>query len=212
MGRLTLKIILKKHFVTALLLLSLALLLSSCLRGSPSDKPAIHLNPNMDDQPRYDPQEESKFFADGLAMRPLEEGTVARGELYEDTQYYYGTDEQGNFIKTIPVAVNKDMLVRGQERYNIFCAPCHSLSGDGKGIVPKRGFLPPPSFHQDNVRAFDDGYIYNVITNGVRNMPAYRKQIPVEDRWAIVGYVRALQRTQTATARDIPEDKLNELN
>jgi mono/diheme cytochrome c family protein len=104
-------------------------------------------------------------------------------------------------------------MARGQERYNIFCAPCHSLAGDGKGIVPKRGFLPPPSFFAEHVLDFTDGYIYEVITKGVRNMPSYKKQIPnVEDRWAIVAYVRALQRTQTATINDIPKEKLNDLN
>jgi mono/diheme cytochrome c family protein len=194
------------------LALFIPILLVGCFRGTPSEKPAIHLNPNMDDQERYDPQEKSPFFADGRVMRDLVEGTVARGELNEDDAYFRGKDENGNYLKIIPVEVTMALMTRGQERYDIYCSPCHSKAGDGKGIVPKRGFLPPPSFFQENVLAFDDGYIYNVIANGVRNMPAYRKQIPVNDRWAIVAYVRALQKTHTATANDVPKDKLKELN
>lgn len=212
MGRSTLKLNWKTYLKTILSLLIIMLVGMSCLRGQPSEKTPIHLNPNMDDQNRYDPQERSKFFADGSAMRVPEEGTIARGELREDDAYYKGTDAAGEFINTIPVRVDRALMSRGQERYNIYCAPCHSLAGDGKGIVPKRGFLPPPSFHDEKVRAFSDGYIYSVISNGVRNMPAYKKQIPVNDRWAIVAYVRALQRTQNATANDVPEDKLKELN
>jgi len=207
---------LKTHFINRLrhifLTAFLSLFLYSCFQGTPSDKPAIHLNPNMDDQQRYDALEKSPFFADGRVNRLTVEGTIARGEYYEDDAYALGKDARGNFIDLIPVKLTNEVMKRGQERYNIFCAPCHSKSGDGKGIVVKRGFLPPPSFHLDNVRDFKDGYLFNVITNGVRNMPAYRKQIPLSDRWAIVGYVRALQRTQNAAAEDIPKDKLNELN
>jgi len=210
-GRLQVKTHFKKYVKTAMLLLTFAVFLS-CLRGTPSEKPAVHLNPNMDDQNRYDPQEESKFFADKRVNRDLVDGTVARGELHNDDAYYMGVDSSGNNLKTIPIEVTKEVMLRGQERYNIYCAPCHSMAGDGKGIVPKRGFLPPPTFHQEKVRAFEDGYIYQVISNGVRNMPAYKKQIPVHDRWAIVAYVRALQRTQNASQNDIPTDKLNELN
>lgn len=193
-------------------LVTFSLVLYGCLQGSPSDKPAIHLNPNMDDQERYDAQEKSEFFADGRTMRIPVEGTVARGDFYEDDAYASGKDFRGNFVDFIPLKLTSEIMKRGQERYNIFCAPCHSFSGDGQGIVVKRGFLPPPTFHQDNVRDFKDGYIYDVISNGVRNMPAYKKQIPIDDRWAIVGYVRALQRTQNASASDIPDEKLNELN
>jgi mono/diheme cytochrome c family protein len=212
MERLILKSDRNNLFKPLSLLVLLSFILVGCFRGTPSEKPAIHFNPNMDDQGRYDPQEKSEFFADGRVMRELVEGTVARGELNEDDAYFLGKDEKGNHLKTIPVNVTQALMSRGQERYNIFCAPCHSRAGDGKGIVPKKGFLPPPSFFQENVLAFDDGYIYEVIKNGVRNMPAYRKQIPVNDRWAIVAYVRALQRTQTATINDIPKDKLKELN
>ena len=98
------------------------------------------------------------------------------------------------------------LLKRGQERFNIYCAPCHGQTGDGQGIVVQRGYLPPPSYHQDRLRKMPDGYIFDVITNGVRNMPSYRHQVPVADRWAIVSYLRALQRSQNATINDIPPE------
>lgn len=211
-GRITLRVNFIKQIKRIFTVSVISLLLSGCFQGTPSDKPAIHLNPNMDDQQRYDPQEKSPFFADGRASRTTVEGTVARGEYYEDDAYALGKDNRGNFVDRIPMKLTPEMMKRGQERYNIYCSPCHSKAGDGKGIVVKRGFLPPPSFHQDKVRAFKDGYIFDVISKGVRNMPAYRKQIPIADRWAIIAYVRALQRTQNATIKDVPKDKLNGLN
>ena len=181
MNKLILEIKSSMYF-KSLFLLGITLVLAGCFRGTPSDKPAIHLNPNMDDQDRYDPQEESKFFADHRTMRMPVEGTVARGELYEDDSVYRGLDKNGNYVSTVPLEVTHKFMERGQQRYNIYCAPCHSKAGDGKGIVVKRGFLPPPDFHSEKVINFADGYIYEVISNGVRNMPDYKKQIPVEDR------------------------------
>ena len=192
-------------------LLIISFLMVSCFQGTPSEEPPIHLNPNMDDQERYDAQEKSPFFKDGREMRMPVEGTVARGELNENDAIYLGKDAKGNYVSRIPLEVTHKFIHRGQQRFNIYCAPCHSRAGDGKGIVVKRGFLPPPSFHEQKVINFADGYIYDVISNGVRNMPDYKKQIPVMDRWAIVAYVRALQKTQMATINDIPKDKLNEL-
>ncbi len=199
------------RWVKTALLLTVSALLMSCLRGKPSQTPPIHLNPNMDDQPRYDAQEASPFFANGREMQQPVEGTVALDELNEDDAFFRGKDANGKWVKRIPVKVDEKLMARGRERFNIFCSPCHSKAGDGKGIVVQRGFMPPPSFFQDNVLKFDDGYIYHVIKDGVRNMPDYKKQIPVHDRWAIVAYVRALQRTHTATENDVPENKLNEL-
>jgi len=198
-------------WLKTLLLLSFSVLMMSCLRGKPSQDPPIHLNPNMDDQARYDAQESSPFFANGREMQMPVEGTVALDELYEDDAYYRGKDAKGKWVTRIPVPVDKKLMARGQERFNIFCEPCHSKTGDGRGIVVQKGFMPPPSFFADNVLKFDDGYLYHVITDGVRNMPDYKKQVPVHDRWAIVAYVRALQRTRTATKNDVPEQKLNEL-
>lgn len=178
-----------------------------CYQGRPSDKPPIHLNPNMDNQPKYRPQAESRFFADSATMRPLVPGTVARGELHDDLQYYTGRDARGNLISGLPdtVKLTMQLLKRGQERFNIYCSPCHGRVGDGKGIMVTRGYVPPPDFHDDRIREMPDGQIFEVITNGVRNMPAYRFQITQADRWAIIAYIRALERSQNASLEDIPQ-------
>lgn len=197
-------------YTTSLVLLLSALFLVSC-QGRPSEDPPIHLNPNMDNQPKYLPQETSEFFVDGATMRTPVEGTVAIGELRADDAYYRGKDAEGNPITEIPVNITLPMLKKGQERFDIYCSPCHGRTGDGQGIVVKKGFLPPPSFHEQRVRDFTNGHIYDVITNGIRNMPSYRHQISVEDRWAIVGYVRALQRSHNATIDDVPQEKRESL-
>lgn len=178
--------------------------IGGCFRGEPKEKPPIHLNPNMFKQPKYKAQSESEFFADGATMRQPVPGTVAADSLREDNAYYRGRDEHDSLLAVLLVPVTMQLLKRGQERYNIFCAPCHGQTGDGQGIMVQRGYLPPPSYHQDRLRDMTDGYIFDVITNGVRNMPSYRHQVPVEDRWAIVAYQRALQRSQNASINDIP--------
>ncbi len=192
-------------------LLIAGLLLAGCFQGQPSKKPPIHLNPNMDHQQKVKAQAESKFFENGSGMRLPVEGTVARGYLRENTVYYGGKDESGKPVAKMPVTITEKLLQRGRERYTIFCQPCHDGTGSGKGIVVKRGFMPPPSFHLDRLRNAPDGHFFDVITNGIRNMPTYRHQVPVADRWAIVGYIRALQRSQSATIGDVPQDKRNEL-
>ena len=190
-----------------LLLLMWIAIFMSCSRERPSTDPPIHLNPNMDDQPKYEAMEESKFFLNKSAMREPVEGTVARGQLHENTVYYHAKSSSGELIKKMPVKISQQLLERGQKRYNIYCSPCHGLTGSGQGIVVKKGFLPPPSFHIDRLRDIEDGHIFDVISNGIRNMPSYRYQIQeVADRWAIVSYVRALQRSQNATLNDIPDD------
>ncbi|UCG60355.1 MAG: cytochrome c [Candidatus Zixiibacteriota bacterium] len=180
---------------------------SGCVRERPSDNPPIHINPNMDNQPKYRPQSESKFFADGATMRVPPAGTVAEGDLRSNIEYCTGKNANGEFVETIPdtVSVNLPLLRRGQERFNIYCSPCHGRVGDGKGIMVNRGYVPPPTFHSDRIRELHDGQIFDVITHGVRNMPAYMYQVPVDDRWAIVAYLRALQRSQNAAKEDIPQ-------
>ncbi|MFH2055800.1 MAG: cytochrome c [bacterium] len=195
------------HVAAALASLFAILLLGIGCQGTPSENPPIHLNPDMDQQPRYEPQAESKLFEDGASMREPVPGTVARGELFADDAFYrghFGPLEDSNWVKKNPTEITLASLKRGQERFDIYCSPCHSKIGDGRGIMVQRGYLPPPDFHQDRIRAFDDGYIFDVITHGVRNMPAYAHQIPPEDRWAIVAYVRALQRSQNAKLDDVP--------
>jgi len=197
----------------AMLTAALFLLSFGCARERPSENPPIHLNPDMDIQPRYNPQSTSEFFDDGAASRVPPAGTVARGFLRDDDSYFRGIDENGEHVDEAPVYVTLKLLKRGRERYDIFCSPCHGRVGDGKGIMVDRGYVPPPTFHSDRVREFPDGYIFEVITNGVRNMPSYGHQIPPDDRWAILEYFRALQRSQSAGADDVPvelRDKLKQ--
>jgi mono/diheme cytochrome c family protein len=187
-------------------ILLVGLLLTGC-RGTISDKPAIHPQMNMDQQDRKEAQEVNNFFEDGRSMRPPVEGTVARGYRKADLAYYEGVDENGDWIAEIPVEVTRSFLYRGQERYDIFCTPCHGKVGDGLGIIMtgQYGYVPAPTFHQDRLREAPDGEIYSAIYNGVRNMPSYAHQVPVEDRWAIVSYVRALQASQYVTEDEITE-------
>lgn len=181
-------------------LFALVVLFGAC-RGSLHDQPPVHINPNMDWQERFDPQEANPFFADGRAMRPPVPGTVARGFLKEDTAFYHGRGSDGAFVANNPVSETAELLARGQKRYDIYCGVCHGLAGDGKGIIMtgNYGYVPAPTYHSDMLRAVPDGYLFDVISNGVRSMPGYAQQIPVADRWAITSYIRALQRSQYST-------------
>lgn len=190
-------------------LLGLALLLTGC-RGMESEAPPIHPNLNMDFQERFDPQEANPFFANNMAMRTPVPGTVARGLLRDDVPFYQGRTEAGAYVAQMPVPITRELLVRGRERYDIYCAMCHGKAGDGQGIIMTGGYgyTPAPTYHDERLRGVADGYLYDVITNGVRNMPAYAQQVPVADRWAIVAYIRALQRSQHAAEGDIPASEL----
>ncbi|NNE68891.1 MAG: cytochrome c [Rhodothermales bacterium] len=185
------------RFVLPGLLVMVAL--AGC-RGAESDAPPIHINPNMDWQEKFDPQERNDFFADGRAMRPPVPGTVARGFLRDDTAFHFGRDASGEYSTANPVSITDELMARGQERYEIFCAVCHGSAGDGNGIIMtgNYGYVPAPTYHSEALRAVPDGYLFEVIGNGVRSMPGYAQQIPVADRWAITAYIRALQRSQYA--------------
>jgi len=178
-------------------------------QGMLSEKPPIHFNQNMDFQERFDAQEANAFFEDGRAMRPPVNGTIARGFLKEDTAMWAGRDASGAFVQDNPMTVDLALIERGRERYEIFCSVCHGLAGDGQGIIMtgNYGYVPAPTYHSDMVRSQPDGQIYDALTWGVRNMPGYGSQIPVEDRWAIVAYIRALQRSQAAAPSDVPESE-----
>jgi mono/diheme cytochrome c family protein len=159
---------------------------------------------DMHVQPRQNPFSRSDFFPDHRSERALVEGTVARGQLDADTYFYTGKigSNPGDMM---PFPVTKAVLDRGRERFNIFCAPCHSRLGDGNGFVPSRGFSrKPPSYHIPRLEKAPVGYFFDVITNGFGIMPDYASQIPVRDRWDIVAYVRALQLSQNATLADVP--------
>ena len=184
-----------------------------------SEDPPIHPNMNMDIQNRFDPQEANPLSADNAAMRKPPSGTVARGLLRADSRYYAGRTEEGEYVEQMPVPVNRALLERGQERYEIFCTVCHGAAGDGNGIIMTGqsnvtgqgyGYTPAPTYHSERLREETDGYIYDVVANGVRNMPGYAQQIPVADRWAIVAYVRALQRSQNADAADVPQSVISD--
>ncbi|MFN3198912.1 MAG: c-type cytochrome [Bradymonadia bacterium] len=197
---------LRKAFQSVLVATVALTALAGC-RGEVSREPPVHLNQNMDFQDKYMPFGQSKIFDDARTMRVPPRGTVARGMLKADDALYRGRDAEGNFVTTLPIAVDMDVLTWGQERYNIYCSPCHDKTGAGKGVVVSRGLVPPPTYHQDRLRAMPVGELYHVISNGVRTMPAYRHQIPTEDRWAIVAYIRALQRSQFASAADVPAEE-----
>jgi mono/diheme cytochrome c family protein len=165
-----------------------------------------YLQQDMANQPKNKALSPSDFFPDGRSERPLVENTVARGAIANDELFV--PKESNSF----PLPVNAELLERGQERYKIFCTPCHGLQGDGHGMVAMRGMKPPPSYHQDRLRNVTNGYIYDVVTNGFGAMYGYSAQIPPRDRWAIIAYVRALQLSRNAKAAELPAELREKLN
>lgn len=159
---------------------------------------------DMYDGQRMKPLEESKFYADELSSRPLEEGTVARGHARNDSLMYTGKIG-GKFADMFPMKVTKAELEHGRERFNTFCSPCHGRLGDGRGMIVMRGFPQPNSFHSDSLVSRPVGYYFDVITNGFGRMYSYAPSIPVNDRWAIVAYVRALQTSQNVPAGELSD-------
>lgn len=166
---------------------------------------------DMHDQPRYKPLAKSDFFADQRASRSLLAGTVARGQLREDAAFYQGKQGQA-FVADFPLPVDAALVLRGQQRFRIYCTPCHGQAGNGDGMVVRRGYRRPPTFHQERLRREKPGYFYDVITNGFGSMPDYAAQIPPADRWAIVAYVRALQLSQYASVEDVPAEHRPDLD
>lgn len=189
--------------------------LGACARGCTSRRPPIHPVPNMDDQPRYEAQAASTFFADGAAMQPPVEGTVARGELeyLENDALYTGrlgtggavagsadgaadSEAADGFVTEIPLPVTDRLLARGEERYGIYCTPCHGARADGRGVLRERSGVQTANLLEDRFRAYPVGRIYDVITNGFGLMPGYKYPVPPEDRWAITAWVRKLQEAE----------------
>lgn len=181
-------------------------------RGMTSTLPPIEVFPDMDHQAKYKPQATSKFFADGRADRPLPAGVVPRGRtvaadadyLRADDARYAGKNADGSFVKGFPVEVTETMIRRGQSRYAIYCAPCHGALGDGNGITKSYGMLTTPTYHDDRLRGMAEGEIFNTITNGKNTMFPYADKLSPDERWAVVAYVRALQRAHHATLNDVP--------
>ena len=193
-------------------------------RAVNSTKPRIHFVQDMDNQPKFRAQHPNPIFRDRRAMRPPVEGTVARGHLDEDDHFHRGIVRNA-WATTFPeqVPVTRALLERGQQRFGIYCAPCHGLAGYGDGMVNRRAmelvnlglngttWVQPKSLHEAQILDQRIGQLFNTITNGVRNMPAYGPQIPVADRWAILAYVRALQRSQNAEPDDLSADERSRL-
>jgi mono/diheme cytochrome c family protein len=165
---------------------------------------------DMHNQPKYIPLRESDFFADNRSERPFVDGTVARGAV-EGNELLDTGKVNGELATVFPFPVTAEVMQRGQERFNIFCSPCHARTGDGDGMVVRRGFRAPPSLHVDRLRQAPPGHFFDVITNGFGAMPDYKQQVPVRDRWAIVAYIRALQATTAAGVGDVPNDKQGEI-
>lgn len=158
---------------------------------------------DMHHQAKIKPFRESRFFSDGASARPLPDGTVARGFLRGDAALSRGQGPDGKFVEKIPVPLTRALLLRGQERFDIFCSPCHGRTGQGQGMIVQRGFKRPPSFHVERLRAERAGYFFDVITNGFGQMSGYAVQVTPEDRWAVVAWIRTLQASQ-----HMPEDFL----
>lgn len=166
---------------------------------------------DMHDQPKYRPFRQSELFEDKRSARPLVQGTVARGTLREDERFFTGKAGK-DFVAELPVKVTPELLARGQQQFEVFCSPCHGRTGRGDGMVVRRGFKAPPSYHSDRLRTMPVGYFYDVITNGFAAMSDYSAQVAPADRWAIAAYIRTLQYSQYAPAADVPAEKRGELD
>jgi mono/diheme cytochrome c family protein len=166
---------------------------------------------DMHDAPSYDPLQQSAFFANGAASRTLVANTVARGQLRADEHLYTGK-VNGQTATEFPMPVTDEVMARGQERFNVYCSPCHGRTGVGDGMIVRRGFRAPPSYHQPRLRDAPVGYFFDVMTNGFGAMQDYSAQVTVPDRWAIAAYIRALQLSRNATVADVPADRRGDLD
>ncbi len=165
---------------------------------------------DMYDQPKYESYDPSASFSDGTSSRQLVSGTVARGQLRADTLYYDGKID-GKDTEVFPFPIDAELLEMGRERYTIFCSPCHGQQGNGKGMVVRRGFSPPPDLHSEYLKKIPVGHFYNVITHGYGAMYSYEARIPVKQRWAIAAYIRALQYSQDAERSDLSSEEIKKL-
>jgi len=190
-------------------------------RGLRSTEPPIEVFPDMDRQAKYKPQAPSKFFADGRADRPLVPGTVPRGRsaldagdpafLRADDFRYAGKGADGAFARGFPLDVSAALIRRGQDRYAVYCAPCHGALGDGQGITRLYGMGTTANLHDERLRLMAEGELFNTITHGKNTMQSYADKLAPDDRWAVIAYVRALQRARHATLDDVPPEHRAEL-
>ncbi len=191
-----------------------AVLVAAGCRGNRSEEPPVHLQQNMDFQEKGEAQEASAFFADGRVMRLPVDGTVAVGQLRDDDHMYRGLDTTGKFADSLPDALELDekLLARGEQRYNIYCQPCHGELGYGDGPATRRGggfAVRPANFHQKKYEPAPLGYIFAVASDGFGTMLGYASQVPTADRWAIAAWVRTLQVSQRAKAEEVPPEARN---
>jgi mono/diheme cytochrome c family protein len=192
------------------LLLGAAAIFSTGCGSSTTRQPPIFVFPDMRFQGRYDPQMERPFFSDRRSSRVPVAGTVARGMLKEDDVFYTGLIN-GEYLGRNPLKIDAELLAHGQKRFNTYCSPCHDKTGQGRGLVGQRAMWIPTNLTEDRVKQFNDGEIFNVLTHGRRSMPSYQIQVSAADRWAIVAYVRALQRTTMGTPDEVPADQRSSL-
>lgn len=184
-------------YLNLMILTGLALLLSGC-------------GMNMYDQPKVQWGETSQFLPDNHSSQPIPEGTVSRQRGPVDESFYTGLGDAG-LLADSPIPVTYELLERGQDRFNIYCSPCHNFNGNGLGVIVQKGMVQPASFHEQRLQDQNVGYFYNAITNGFGRMYSYASRVPPEDRWAIAAYIKALQLSQNATLADVPEEFLDEL-
>lgn len=188
---------------TTIWVVTLVLVLGGCTRGSTSSRPPIHLNPNMDQQPKARSQELSEFFYDGATMRRPVAGTVARGSLERPDPFQTGKTPDGSWLASNPLPASEEVLARGAERYAIYCTVCHGERGDGQSVMKQRSGLNAANLLETRLREMPEGQIFDVVTNGLGLMKGYAYPIPPEDRWAILTHVRRLQAENPPP--DVPE-------
>lgn len=193
-----------KYFLFIYVLTVVAVVSIMGFRGTTFTDPPLEVFPDMDDQSKYKPQGTSAFFADGRADRLPVTGTVARGNLKDDDFLHFG--KQGEeWARGFPMPVTRELVEHGQKKYGIYCTVCHGGVGDGNGVTKLRGMLITTSYHDDRLRDMAEGEIFNTLTNGKGLMGYYKDKLTVEDRWAVIAYVRVLQRSQNASVEDVPQ-------
>ncbi len=196
-----------RYFFVILALIIASVASVAGFRGSLSRKPPLEVFPDMKRQPKLRPQKVSAFFADQRTSRLPVPGTVSTTALLEDTPLASGhIPGTTNYVETNPLPMSAELLDRGAKRYAIYCAPCHSPAGDGNGVITKYGLLRAGNYHEPRIVRMADGEIFNTMTRGKNQMPSYASQVPVADRWAIIAYIRALERTRLATIEDVPAE------
>jgi mono/diheme cytochrome c family protein len=192
------------YYILAVVVLAVVSLAG--FRGCSSQRSPIELFDDMVRQPKYKAQSRSAFFADGRTDRPLPANVVARGELQADDHRFRGKAADGSFVRGFPASlpVTHELIARGQQRFTIYCAPCHGALGDGQGITKAYGMTATPTYHDDRLRQMAEGELFNTITNGKATMMPYADKLPADDRWAVIAYLRALQRSQNGREADVP--------